>query len=160
MRKINLEEALKSENYHKRRSVLSLYKRTKAGVPIRINAFKGMIQDVPEDDEELIQLLDEVNKRVKDPECPRNLRNKFYSFKHKFLTYCLSQNLVKEVIGSIDFYKFVIGDYSFHQPKSYFKESLEIDREEVYKPERSVPPFSRELYDAVLLGIILKLPMR
>ena len=160
MRKINLEEALKSEGDCKRRSVLSLYQRTKPGVSIRAKAFKGMVKDVPEDDEELIQLLDEVNKGVKDLECPRNLRNKFYVFKHKFLIYCLSKNLVKEVIGSSRHYKFVLGDYSFHQPKAYFKEPLEINGEEDYDPTKgSWLPFSRELYDAVLLGIILKLPM-
>ena len=159
MRKINLEEALKSEGINKRRSVLSLYQKTRMGVPISFKVFKGMVRDIPEDDEELIQLLSEVNKGVKDPECPKNLRNKFYVFKHKFLVYCLSKNLVKEVIGSTDHYKFVIGEYSFHQPKSYFKEPLEINGEENYESERSGLPFSKELYDAVLLGIILKLPM-
>jgi hypothetical protein len=160
MRKINLEEALKRENNNKRRSVLSLYQGTKSGIIIGTKVFKGMVRDVPEDDEELIQLLSEVNKGVKDPECPRNLKNKFYVFKHKFLVYCLSKNLVKEIIESDSFYKFVLGDYSFHQPKSYFKEPLEINGEEAYEPEGSVLPFSRELYDAVLLGIILKLPMK
>jgi hypothetical protein len=160
MRKISLFDALKSESANKRRSVLSLYQETKAGVQISMKVFKDKYQDVPEDDEELIQLLSEVNKGVKDPECPKNLRNKFYVFKHKFLIYCLSRNLVKEIIESENHYKFVLGDYSFHQPKSYFKETLEVSGEEEYIPEKSELPFSKDLYDSVLLGIILKLPMR
>lgn len=160
MRKINLFDALKGESCNKRRSVLSLYQKTRSGAQISMKVFKDLYQDVPEDDEELVQLLSEVNKRIKDPACPNNLKNKFYVFKHKFLTYCLSRNLVTEVIESSGFYKFVLGDYSFHQPKSYFKEPLEVSGTEEYNPERSDLLFSLELYNAVLLGIILKLPMR
>jgi hypothetical protein len=160
MRTINLEEVLKSEGNNKRRSVLSLYQKTKQHILISLERFKDMVKEVPEDDEELVQLLSEVNKRVKDPSCPNNLKNKFYVFKHKFLTYCLSLGLVSEVIESPGFYKFVLGDYSFHQPKSYFKEPLEVNGEEEYKPEKSDLLFSRDLYDSVLLGIILKLPMK
>ena len=106
--------------------------------------------------DEAIELVSLLNKEVKDSSCPTNLRNRFYSKKKDFLKYMLEHGMIDKVFESENHYRFVIGEFSFHQPKKYYHSGLkEVDGKEVYANDDVTVPFSINDYKKGMLGIIM-----
>ena len=111
--------------------------------------------------EERLGLLQKVNKQIKDPDCPKNIMYKFYMYKHKILKLMFANGQVDKVLESANHYHFFIGDYDFHQPKTYFPKGIDkIDGTEVYEPRDATEKFNHDDYVRCMLGLIEELPMR
>ena len=109
----------------------------------------------PVDCTDFLKLISKVNKEVKHPTCPSNLHNRFYAKKKTFVRYALSKKIVDKVIESENYYNFIIGEYSFHQPKVYFPCGIKnIDGIEEYVPTEPDTPFSMDDYKKCLMGIL------
>lgn len=70
---------------------------------------------------ELISVMSFLNSGVKYVDVPS--KNLFYKAKHKVIKYLLSNNLIDNIVESENYYRFDTMGYSFHQPKSHFKDS-------------------------------------
>ncbi len=110
--------------------------------------------DLP-DTMEVIPLMNKVNQEVKHPTCPHNLRNRFYSRKHRVINLLMASKRIDSIIESTNLYKFVVGDYSFHQLKAYFPSGLSnIDGTEEYVPEKHDIPFNEDDFKKFCLAFI------
>ena len=102
-----------------------------------------------------LELISKVNKEVKHSSCPANLRNRFYAKKKAFIRYALHKKIVDKIIESENHYNFIIGEYSFHQPKVYFPCGINnIDGTEEYIQIESEIPFSMDDYKKCMMGIL------
>jgi hypothetical protein len=109
----------------------------------------------PVDCTNFLELISKVNKEVKHQSCPNNLRNRFYHKKKMFIQYLRDKGLCDKIIESESVYKFVIGEYSFHQPKAYFPGGIKnIDGTEEYIPTEPEIPFSMDDYKKCMIGIL------
>lgn len=105
---------------------------------------------------ELLPLMCRVNKMVKHPSCPNNIRNRFYAKKKQVIRHLQLNGLVDSVIESDGLYKFVIGDYAFHQLKKDWERKVgKVDGTEVYEPDGETLPFSMGEYVNFRLVAIL-----
>lgn len=105
-------------------------------------------------DKDIIEIVSLVNQMVKSSDCPNNLKNRFYHKKKMFVrNYLLKEKKVEQIIESENLYKFIVGKYSFHQPKVYFPCGFcKIDGTEVYEPNTPAVPFDVDVYkDCMLL---------
>ena len=119
---------------------------------IKSYAYKNQcVISIPDD---ILETVSIVNKMVKHESCQKHFRNKFYCKKHKFILYLYNNGMVDEVLESENNYNFIIGNYSFHQPKEYFKnrEIIATGTEE-YKPTESDIPFDWNEYKKAINGI-------
>lgn len=99
--------------------------------------------ELPE--ESTLELMRQVNKMVKSDDCPSNRKNKFYTLKHRYIKTMLGDGKVDKILESENLYHFYIGEYSFHQLKTTFK-NIMADRPEDYVKETSSVPFSEETF--------------
>lgn len=103
----------------------------------------------------IISNVSKLNKEVKHPTCPKNLRNRFYQKKKLFIKHLLHKKLVNKIIESENYYCFIVGEYSFHQPKSYFPSGIkDINDTEVYEPITPDIPFSMDDYKNAMIGMV------
>jgi hypothetical protein len=126
---------------------------------VLINIFKGKhckhIDIQLPDIDNVLEMVSRLNKEVKHPTCPNNLRNRFYSKKKIFIQNLLHKRLVDKIIESDRYYNFIVGEYSFHQPKVYFPDGIkDIDGTEVYKPIVPEIPFSMDDYKNTMMGMV------
>ena len=106
---------------------------------------------IPDD---ILESVSTVNKMVKHKSCQNHFRNKFYTKKHKLILYLYDNGMVDEVLESENNYHFIIGNYSFHQPKDYFKNrKIVATGTEEYKPTESEIPFDWNEYKKAINGI-------
>lgn len=123
---------------------------------IRGRRCKRISFEFPEDN--VIEILSKVNKEVKHPSCPNNLRNRFYRKKKIFIQHLLSKGMVDEIIESEKYYNFIVNGYSFHQPKAFFPCGIKkITGTEVYVPTETEEVFSLEDYKKCMLCILSEL---
>lgn len=107
------------------------------------------------DIDNVLEMVSRLNKEVKHPTCPNNLRNRFYQKKKLFIKHLLHKKLVNKIIESENYYCFIVGEYSFHQPKVYFPNGIkDIDGIEEYVPIESEIPFSMDDYKNCMMGIL------
>jgi len=107
------------------------------------------------DIDNVLEMVSRLNKEVKHPTCPNNLRNRFYSKKKIFIQNLLHKELVDKIIESDRYYNFIVGEYSFHQPKVYFPDGIkDIDGTEVYEPIVPEIPFSMDDYKNTMIGMV------
>lgn len=100
------------------------------------------------------ELISKVNKEVKHSSCPSNLRNRFYAKKKAFVKYALYKRIIDKIIESEKYYNFIIGEYSFHQPKEYFPSGFKkVDGTEEYIPIEPEIPFSMDDYKKCMMAI-------
>ena len=102
----------------------------------------------------ILETVSIVNKMVKHESCQNNFRNKFYSKKHNLILHLYDNGMVDKVLESENNYNFIIGKYSFHQPKEYFKNrKIVATGTEEYKPTESDIPFDWNEYKKTINGI-------
>lgn len=66
-----------------------------------------------------------INKMVKSELCPKNLKNRFYAFKHKYILRCLELGLVAKVVDLGKSYGFhMYNGEKYSQSKTYFRNGL------------------------------------
>ena len=107
------------------------------------------------DIDNVLEMVSKLNKEVKHPTCPNNLRNRFYSKKKIFIQNLLHKELVDKIIESDRYYNFIVGEYSFHQPKVYFPDGIkDIDDTEVYESIVPEIPFSMDDYKNAMMGMV------
>lgn len=105
------------------------------------------------DESELVPLMSKVNREVKHPTCPGNLRNRFYTKKRRVIDYLLHNKKIDCIIESENLYNFVVGEYSFHQPKDYWPNGFKkIAGTEVYEAKDEVIPFNRDDFNRFFLA--------
>lgn len=110
--------------------------------------------------DDLVPLLYKVNREIKNPDVPSNYKNKFYKYKTKYLKLLLSSGKIENILDSGNYWKFVIGSYSFHQIKSNYKnrEIISSGHEDYVSPDlNNLPEFSMDDYKTCLLSIYVKL---
>lgn len=107
------------------------------------------------DIDNVLEMVSRLNKEVKHPTCPNNLRNRFYQKKKLFIQNLLHKELVDKIIESDRYYNFIVGEYSFHQPKVYFPDGIkDINDTEVYEPITPYIPFSMDDYKNAMIGMV------
>ena len=119
---------------------------------IKSYAYKNQcVISIPDD---ILETVSTVNRMVKHGSYQNQFRNKFYCKKHKFILYLYDNGMVDEVLESENNYHFIIGNYSFHQPKEYFKnKEIVATGTEEYKPTESDIPFDWNEYKKAINGI-------
>ena len=119
---------------------------------IKSYAYKNQcVISIPDD---ILETVSIVNKMVKHESCQNNFRNKFYTKKHNLILYLYDNGMVDKVLESENNYNFIIGKYSFHQPKEYFKNrKIVVTGTEEYKPTKSDIPFDWNEYKKAINGI-------
>ena len=101
-------------------------------------------------------LVSLVNKMVKDPECPKNLRNRFYAAKHKYIKELMHRNKLERVSDAGHLYGFrtVYGN-EFHQLKITFKNPVQTIGKEDYVYNEDYKSFDGEVYRDCMVQIAL-----
>lgn len=102
----------------------------------------------------LLELMVEVNKMVKDENCPKNFRNRFYRHKKQIIHAYADDQKISDVWEERDTWSILIdGKYRFHQLKRDHKygypKHFMGTRE--YVPEDTIP-FDKEKYDQFQLA--------
>lgn len=76
-------------------------------------------------DENPFELMTIVNRMAKSKSMPANLRNRFYTYKHRIINKCLSEHRVTEVYDEGNVYGIIIdGKYKYHQLKNSYPKGL------------------------------------
>lgn len=104
--------------------------------------------------ENLLESLTLVNRMVKDPTCPNNLKNRFYNKKKNLLRQLLKLGRVSDIYLQGEYLALTVdGKYQFHQPKEHFK-GLEYDISGVTdtNPRAEAFPFDRQKFDEFEAG--------
>ena len=71
--------------------------------------------------EDLLPLMEEVNLMVKSPDCPNNIKNKFYTYKLKIIRTMVKAGRVSDVYDESPCYALTVdGKYKFHQLKKHY----------------------------------------
>lgn len=72
-------------------------------------------------DEEIERMAQEANLMVKHPDCPNNIKNRFYVWKHRFIKHQINCGNISEIWESPEHYAFVLkSGIIFHQLKRTF----------------------------------------
>lgn len=123
------------------------------------NYVKKRGDDVPEmlTIEEIDNLVHLVNIEVKDENCPRACRNRFYQWKHKYIKKQIASGNIDKVIESNNYYHFFIKNGNdYHQLKNTFPNGVDnIVGTEVYTESERNIPFNEEDFNKSLIQIIL-----
>lgn len=106
---------------------------------------------IPDTIEELEDLMVTVNKMVKDPSCPKPVKNRFYDeFKSSFLRRMVRMGRVTDIWDQGDVYSMMVdGKYVFHQPKRYY-DGMELDvigSQPYENRDTAFIPFDEKLFD-------------
>lgn len=104
--------------------------------------------------ESLLGSMTEVNRMVKSPDCPNNLKNRFYNQKKSILRKMVKLGRVSDIYDQGDYLAMTVdGKYPFHQPKFYFKDlDYTIAGTQEYTPGAGPIPFDRQKYDEFEAG--------
>lgn len=79
-------------------------------------------------DDNPFELMGVVNRMSKSPTMPNNLKNRFYTYKHRIINKCLSDKRITEIFDEGDCYSITIdGNYHFHTLKHYYPNGLRCD---------------------------------
>lgn len=119
-------------------------KRTK-----RLNA-----DDYDWDFSNLLEKMSIVNKMVKDTNCPRNRKNRFYTLKHDVISHLYQHGDVLRVYDEGKYYAFKLTDnITFHQPidRCWFAKPDEVRESTV---EDGSIPFDINTYKNCLITMI------
>lgn len=130
--------------------------------PIRFKeqALKWIKNDTTEFEinNDVFNLMTIVNKMVKHESCPNNIRNRFYSIKHRFIKLLVEHNMADKVVyESENLYKFVFGPYEFHQYKFQSLPSGYVIEHEDYVNNHESVEFSMETYKEAAIAITYKM---
>lgn len=109
------------------------------------------------DNKDIISLMYIANKMVKSFNCPRNIKNRFYSYKHRYIKYLIKNSLVDKIIDSDYLYKFCVCGFSFHQLKSQFSNELKTIEYEEYHKDISIIEYDSEVFRLFFISVITKL---
>ena len=93
-------------------------------------------------DESISRIVSEVNRMVKSESCPKNLMNRFYKWKHRYLRERINRGEVEKVLESENYYHFFFNDGSdFHQLKTTFPNGIEniSGHEEYINEDKNAP---------------------
>ena len=104
--------------------------------------------------ENLLESMTLVNRMVKDPTCPNNLKNRFYNQKKNLLRQLLKLGRVSDIYQQGDYLALTVdGEYKFHQPKDYFKGlDYDIAGDTDTVPRAEAIPFDRQKFDEFEAG--------
>lgn len=105
-------------------------------------------------------LMAKVNKMVKHESCPNNIRNRFYSFKHRLIRELVFCNMADKIVYESDnLYKFVFGPYEFHQPKSNYPQlpnGYVIEHEDYVNKHEAIE-FYMDVYKEAAIAMVYKI---
>lgn len=90
----------------------------------------------------LLELMSNVNDMVKSEECPKNLKNRFYSYKKKIINAYYDDGKVTDIYDCGDCYSLVLdGKWRFHQRKCYHPswEEKVVGKADYHRGETKVP---------------------
>ena len=103
-----------------------------------------------------VNVLDEMvylNKMVKNPECPNNVKSQFYVFKKRIIRELIDAGRIDKVTREGTVYLFSIdnGKYEFHQPLDYYKDydlfnNLDIENGKQYVNRHEFVPLDIDRY--------------
>ena len=110
--------------------------------------------EIPEED--ALELMQEVNRQIKSPDCPNNRKNKFYDMKHRYILAMLKEGRVDRVLESETLYHFFIGKYDFHQLKTMYKD-VKADGTEVYEKVEHSDSYSEDDYRKCLIKMVYEM---
>lgn len=106
---------------------------------------------IPATIEELEDMMVTINRMVKDPSCPKPVKNRFYDeYKSSFLRRMVRMGRVTDIWDQGDVYSMTVdGKYVFHQPKRYYEGmDLDIVGSQPYENrDTSVVPYDQKLFD-------------
>lgn len=79
-------------------------------------------------DDTPFELMCIVNRMSKSPTMPKNLKNRFYAYKHRIINKCLEDKRITEIFDEGNCYSVVIDNtYKFHTLKLYYPNGLKCD---------------------------------
>lgn len=102
-------------------------------------------------------LIYAVNRQIKDPDTPSNLRHRFYKLKHRYILKHIRLGHVERVLESESCYHFFIkGLHDYHQLKSTFPGGFEkIDGTEEYIQPEQNEKFNPDDYKRAIVQLIM-----
>lgn len=103
-------------------------------------------------------LMTTVNKMVKHESCPHNIRNRFYSLKHRFIKLMVEHRMADKVVyESEKLHKFTFGPYEFHQYKfQTIPSGYTIEKEDYVNNHESIE-FSMNTYKEASIAMIYRM---
>lgn len=110
----------------------------------------------------VLDLMDEVNKMVKDENCPKNLRNRFYRHKKQIIHAYSDDQKISDVWEERDTWSLLLdGKYRVHQPKRDHKKGYPkfFQGTRDFVEEESIP-FDMEKYNQFQLAALYFLGKR
>jgi ribosomal protein L21E len=102
----------------------------------------------------LLESLTLVNRMVKDPTCPNNLKNRFYNQKKTLLQVLYKVGRVTDIYDQGEYLAITIDDtYQFHQPRANFKYmQYTVSGVQEYAPNNTTAKFSQQQFDEFEAG--------
>lgn len=110
-------------------------------------------------DSEIEDLVYAVNKMVKDKNCPHNIRQNFYLWKHRYIKRLIEQNRIERTVKSEKLYHFFVRNgHDYHQLKNTFPTGVPnlSNETEIYNPdEAQIMHFDQRIYKECVVQLML-----
>lgn len=108
-------------------------------------------------DEEIEHMVQTSNIMVKSPDCPNNIRNRFYVWKHRFIKHQLQIGNVSEIWESPEHYAFVLrNNIILHQLKNTFPHGVPFVTKQV---EYERQPNSADYHEEYVMTTMLQMAL-
>ena len=110
-------------------------------------------------DQEIDDLVSTVNKMVKDEKCPHNIRQNFYTWKHRYIKKLIECRRIERVVESEKLYHFFVRDgHDYHQLKNTFPNGVPnlSEETEIYNhDEIPIESFDKRVYKDCITQLML-----
>ncbi len=109
-------------------------------------------------DEEIERMVQKANIMVKSPDCPNNIKNRFYVWKHRFIRHQLKNGNISEIWESPEHYSFVLrNNIILHQLKNAFPHGVPFVTKQVeYERKPNSTTYQQEYVMATMLQMALQ----
>lgn len=110
--------------------------------------------EIVENVEDIVRMMNIANRMVKDESFPFG-KNNFYERKTRFIKCVLRTHpdMVREIRESESLYNFIIGGFSFHQPKYKYPDDNFNTTPEDYSPCGITMEYDRDMYLKCMVSI-------
>ncbi len=159
--KIDVREIL-LKDYTKGQSILNFVtdgKSSKWGKDVVYRYLKKNPTFVEKQPDEEIELMAQTaNNMVKSPDCPNNIKNRFYVWKHRFIKHQLKSQNVSEIWESPEHYAFVLKNgIVLHQLKITFPHGVPFVTKQV---EYERHPNNAVYYEEYVIATMLQMALQ
>jgi hypothetical protein len=159
--KIDVREIL-LKDYTKGQSILNFVtdgKSSKWGKDVVYHYLKKNPTFVEKQPDEEIELMVQTsNIMVKSPDCPNNIKNRFYVWKHRFIKHQLEIGNVSEIWESPEHYAFVLRNgIVLHQLKNTFPHGVPFVTKQV---EYERHPNSADYHEPYVMTTMLQMALQ